>query len=100
MCVSCDGPVTHPGCAPVICSLSFLLFDIQPQIRSRDARFLLAEDGEEEAAVQAFTRSHFTVWKTGKEQTSAREPNAQGERGGGENSRWMLSGLRGQRVLH
>lgn len=79
----------------------FVLFDIQKEKRSCDTRFLLTEDREEEPAIQVFTRSHFTVRTTAQEQKSERELKVQeGERGGGENSRWMLSGSRGQRVLH
>lgn len=76
------------GCTAVICSLFFLLFDIQPQNRSRDAPFLLTEDGEEEAAIQVFTRSRFTAWKTGKEHKSAREKEVQERRKG---RRWKQS---------
>lgn len=64
-------------------------------------RFLLTGDREQETGIQVFTRSHFTARTTAQEQKSERKPKVQeGERGGGENSRWMLSGSRGQRVLH
>lgn len=86
----------------------FALFSLQQTVNHGfpGASFLLTEDGERErrrsksAPLPAELSTEKGREREEEEEAKERERVQEGERGAGENSRWMLSGLRGQHVLH
>lgn len=76
----------------------------QQQSWDHDESFLLTEGrAQGNHPSNSFHQQQLSREKKGREnENEAKEskPVQEGERGAGENSRWMLSGLRGQHVLH